>query len=510
MLKKEIFLFLLSTFFVLLLLVLLQKYIMISPDVSYLLYAANQMLEGGHYVTEIFETNPPMILYLYFPACLLAKIVFINPMVAVRIYVFCLIVISMGVSFVLLKRVVGSVDKGYFITMFFAMLFVVFMLPMVSFGQREHLLLIFMLPYLLAAALRLDDKILYPWLAVVIGLFAGLGFAIKPYFLLALCMVELLFVWKKNRLFAWVRIETVVIASVLVLYLCSIIIFQPGYIKSILPLVSKYYFSSIKQPWLSILSQHYVMFCFIIAMLYLYFIQDDEYKNLGNVIFVALIGMMLAFSIPQNAWYYHVFPALGLAFLLMMHCFGQQLVRFKKRSKKSVFITCFIVVIAIFFVREYYGMLRQNIELTKNNPANTVVELFNKLSGKHTISCFSLYGTPSCFPMVYEINGGQYQSRFPSFWWYSGLRFAEIKAKNNDELRVVTKDREYLIEAIADDLDRYKATWILIDARNSEHIKNLSSDLIASFIINDRFKHAWQHYAYYTTVLTYDIYLRKS
>lgn len=510
LLKKEMILFLLTTFFAIVMLLLSHKYLLFSPDVSYLLHAANQMLEGGHYVTDIFETNPPMILYLYFPACLLAKVVSIDLITAMRIYILCLMVISSGVCFVLLKRMVGSTNDVYFKAMYGIFFGALFFLPIAAFAQREHLLIIFMLPYLLMAALRLDNKNINPWLAVGVGLFAGFGFALKPYFLTAFCLVELLFIFKKRKLFAWVRIESLMVASVLVIYLLSVFIFQKEYIKIILSLVYEYYFSAIKQPWVSILSRSYAVFCFFLGFSYLFFAPYDKYKNLGLVIYMALLGMIIAFIIPQNAWFYHVFPAWALALILTIHCFAQQIAHHRNKPLETVMIAGILLITLLLPMRSYYDLFCYSAEFFDRNPANRLVEVFNKLAGEHTITCFTALGTSSCFPAIYHIKNGSYQGRFPSFWWYRELISAERKANSQDELSHILDDKKYLMTAVADDLNRYKTRWVIVDIKSFRNEENPFFDVMAWFAQNEPFKNAWQNYAYYMTIENYEIYLRKS
>jgi hypothetical protein len=56
--------------------------------------------------------------------------------------------------------------------------------PGFSFGQREHACVLFAMPYLAAAVMRLQGGQSLPKpLAIAVGLLAGIGFAIKPYFL---------------------------------------------------------------------------------------------------------------------------------------------------------------------------------------------------------------------------------------------------------------------------------------------------------------------------------------
>lgn len=64
--------------------VLIQSHIILNEDVLWLVTATQRLLAGGSYVNNFFETNPPLILYLYTPAVLLVK--YIHVTIGVAIY----------------------------------------------------------------------------------------------------------------------------------------------------------------------------------------------------------------------------------------------------------------------------------------------------------------------------------------------------------------------------------------------------------------------------------------
>lgn len=507
---KEIISVILFMIFTLVLFFYLQKQVLFSPDVSYLLHATNQIFQGGHYATDIFETNPPMILYLYSPIVFLAKIIPAPLNVVVQIYIFFLISISSTICLALLKKIFGDAKNYYVSLLFCGIWFVLIIFSVVMFAQREHLLLIFMLPYLLCAALRLDNKKINPWLAVFVGLFAGLGFALKPYFLPTLFFVECLFVLDKRKIFAWVRIESLLIASVLIGYLVSVLIFQPGYMKVVLPLVSKYYFFVIKQTWVHIISLPYVAFILMVAFLYPLYRTYDKYSRLGTVIYVALLGMILAFIIPKNAWYYHAYPAFSLAFLLMLHCFAGPLYVFISNPLKKAYVAIIMLMLLYIPLSAEWKFLNFCEDFKKATTANGLSLLFSQLSGDHTINCFTARGTVGCFPMIYGIKKGQYQSRFPFYWWYHGLVLSSMRAKNKDELNVIASDKKKLIDAIAEDLNHYQSRWVIVDVKSFALGDTPKFDAMAFFLVNDAFQAVWRNYVFYTRIDNFDIYIRKS
>jgi hypothetical protein len=71
---KQLQLFLLPmTFCMAFIAYLLQAHMLLSSDVAALMDEGQRMWAGGKYVSDFFETNPPMAMYLYFPVLLFVK-----------------------------------------------------------------------------------------------------------------------------------------------------------------------------------------------------------------------------------------------------------------------------------------------------------------------------------------------------------------------------------------------------------------------------------------------------
>ena len=79
--------------------------------------------------------------------------------------------------------------------------------------------------------MRADGRQLGKKLAVLVGLVAGMGLAIKPYFLLFWVVVEIVLFFSDRQ--AWKRTENVCIVGVQALYVFMVIGLTPGYLKMI-------------------------------------------------------------------------------------------------------------------------------------------------------------------------------------------------------------------------------------------------------------------------------------
>ena len=120
----------------------------LCPDVSWLIYTAKKMLNGNILYLQIIEVNPPLIILLTSIPVLIAKFTFLSSTYAFLFFVFSLIFISILLSAQVLKQI-QSLSKLNFNILIYTITLILIIVPMQDFGQREHLFVIFIFPYIL-------------------------------------------------------------------------------------------------------------------------------------------------------------------------------------------------------------------------------------------------------------------------------------------------------------------------------------------------------------------------
>jgi len=240
--------------------IFIQSVLYCNSDVSWLLHATQKFINGGHYYKDFFETNPPMILYLSAPSVLLAKLFHVSLSFSFYACVFLMAIVSFFLCYSLLQKIFEDNYKFKPYLLLVTLIFIFILLPVYTFGEREHLTLILIMPYLFLVTLRLKNKLINRYCLLLVGLLAGIGFAIKPHFLIPLMFVELYLMTKKKDLLSWVRPESLFILAILVSYFISIFIITPEYIDKIVPLASKLYFATIDVSLSEVLTQSFVFF----------------------------------------------------------------------------------------------------------------------------------------------------------------------------------------------------------------------------------------------------------
>lgn len=163
----------------------------INLDVGCLLYAAQRWLAGDRLYVDVIDPNTPWAIALHVPAELTAMHLGLDGPTWFSAYVIFAIGVSVGLVALLSRRYASSFGALAAPALPLLTLFVLGVDPGRCFGQREHLMLIAAAPYLVLSALRAEAVAVPLGLRLAIAVIAGLGFAIKPHFLLPLTLVEL-------------------------------------------------------------------------------------------------------------------------------------------------------------------------------------------------------------------------------------------------------------------------------------------------------------------------------
>ncbi len=296
--------------------VTLQSLLLLNWDVASLLHAARVMMSGGVYATDMFIPNPPTILYLFVPPLMISDALQINIVLVFKAYIYLMAALSTYLCYRLAKPYFNSCERDDTVLFMLTLLFAFLVLPTYEFGNRDYLLLVFIMPYLLMVAARIRGMKINPSEAIVVGLFAGIGFAIKPHFMAVLAFVELYYLASQRKWLANLRPETVAIAGVIAAYIVILFTVHPNYVYVILPFLLNNYYSAISISLYSITIYPLTVFCFMAIAFSVLIRPYQKQQPLFNVLIVALLGLMLSIYLQHTLFYYHFLPAISLALLL--------------------------------------------------------------------------------------------------------------------------------------------------------------------------------------------------
>lgn len=466
----------------------------IHHDVAIISHTAALMLEGQTYAHDFFEPNPPLIFYVNLLPVIISKITGIKIIYVLRLYILALIMISVVCSRALLRIVFRS-SQLLIHVMTIGLMCILLFLPGEAFGQREHFLLIFTIPYLFLAACRLDNKTVKPFFAFLIGLMAGVGFSIKPFFLPTLLLIELLFVYRNKRVWGWIRIESVVASLVILSYGVGVILFCSDYWHVVLPLWLPYY-RAIVMPWSVLLTCPLFLFCCAAFLLWCFTAKEKPFTMIKAVLGLSIFGYLITFLIPRVEWYYHVLPALSMACLYFLLVFGELVEQFSQGKKRVLDLGVLIVLaMLVFSLPVYYGAMytiRSIQFFHSNNPIKQLITFLNQHQKKNS---YHFLGATHHLAILEFYSSASYVGSFAfCSWEYSPPgKYGSLS---------------YVLNVTSRDLDEKKPEFVFIDIPSTQARLNRTIDFPKEYAHDTHFRDAWSHYRYVSTITPYDIYQR--
>lgn len=468
-------------------------------DILWGLEETKRLLSGGNYVTDFFEPSPPMFLYLYTIPILLQKSFSFKIALLFRLYIFFIISFVLFISnkvFSLLSN-----HSSFKNIMLLALAVLLLNLPLApDFGQREHLFFIFIIPYFLLVATRLQQpkKKQNTALTFTCGLLAGIGAAIKPYFPLVIIIIEVYYALKQKHLAALLRSETVTIISVLAIYSLVIWYYHPAYFKIITPFMLRYHIQSYHFSWFALLSQPLSIFCIFIFLLYLFgnlFSLNNSHKNVASILFVANIGFFVIYFLQRTPWEYRLYPwyANSLWLLILLFYF-----LFQKNKNRSNHLNL-ICSILIFSFPFYYAFMYWKSFIDYNKSMHAWASSFPNL-GQNSSFYFLTATMANKFTLLTEFSG-QSPSKYPHMAWLAGITKKAKLPQSTLQYRQSLQDGEYLINSIANELNFFQPQYVFVDASvYKTYFGHTNFDFIKYFLMNKKFMQAWRSYEYFVTV----------
>lgn len=286
------------------------------PDLSWLLYVAGRMLDGARLGVDLVEINPPLIVWLNLPPALLARWTGLPDIQVYRLGVVALALLSLAATAALLRRESPDRPPLEHRLLLLLLTFVLLGLPLADLGQREHLLLLAVLPYIVATALRARQRALPLRHALLIGAAAGAGIALKPYFLLLPLALEAWLLGSART--RGLRPETFAALAVPALYLGAVALLTPEYLQLVRSL-GPWYLGYLRDPILLTAVAGDGAGVALLALLAAWVLHSRlEGDPAAKALLVATAALYLGAVLQQKGWRYYFYPSMGTGLLLLL------------------------------------------------------------------------------------------------------------------------------------------------------------------------------------------------
>lgn len=487
---------------------LVQLLSLINHDTAWYLQAGAQFLQGGELYRNVFvEVNPPLGFFLTLPPVVVSHLTGLFVVDLFIAYVYLLILTSLAVTWQLLgvDPALSPVARRGMLILATVVLTVC---PADQFGQREHFLMVLVLPYLGFAALRARGLRLPCSAALAVGLVAGLGFALKPHYLLVPLALEAYRLATVRRLNAVLRPETCGLAATVAAYAAIVLWGTPEYVTRIVPYALEVYNQAYQNPLLAVLWSIETIMIPAGCIVHFATRRNQQAPQLGDVFMIASAVFFLGYVTQMKGWTYHLYPAsscliLGYGALFLSHLTAP---RSTASRPGATSVTPGIAVAALVLIAILTGNDAARLGY-KNRFTDIMLPYVERYARDGSIAILGSNVWPG-FPLV---NYGRvaWSSRFPTLWLLPGT--AQKRSSGDprnpsllDEMETFTRD------AVVADLSARPPDVIIVDDRERKsYFADVPFDYLAFFGQDPRFARIWSDYVWVAEEVDFDIYRRR-
>jgi len=279
---------------------LIQVPIVLNPDLGWLLTANEKILDGRKLGVDLFESNPPLSVYMYMPAVVLSRLSGVAP----KFIVIAMVIAEIAGALLIIDRAAASarLEARERTISAFLFAFLLAVLPGTVFGQREHIAVIALTPFVAVTALRWRDLSPGP-AAFLAGVGAGLAMGIKPFFALVAGLPMILCVVRQRSLRPLFTPEACIAAAIVVGYGALVVLLFPTYVSTYAPMVAEAYLP-IRKDLGSLLPLPIVVITASVAFLRFLAPRDFKMSSVSAPWLAASVGGAASFIIQGKAWPY--------------------------------------------------------------------------------------------------------------------------------------------------------------------------------------------------------------
>jgi hypothetical protein len=398
----------------------------LKDDVAWLLYVARRWLAGRELYVDVVEVNPPLIVWISAIPIQIAGMLGIDAQyTAIPFFVAAVLGCAWWTASLLQGSSPLFADR---VPVFAAIGTVLLIVPAGDLGQREHLLVAAVLPYLALFARSLDGEASALRAALIAGALAGLGCALKPRYAGVFVVLEGLAMLRGLRP---VRAQTLAAAAALLVYAGLVALFCPAYLRRAVPLALALYGAS-DSPFRHLLVDSLRLIFGQAVALLLWRMRRrrmPEANLMLTLVVFAVTSTAICFMDGKD-WFYHRLPA-TVATLLALLCWAASVLLYRPASHRPVShrrasprIAYAPVVLAgvgvVVFLVAAFQRLEPQVALAVQPDQTTVMKLERLIRQQkaRTYIAFSEWIALG-FPVVNN-TGVAWASRFDSMWALKG------------------------------------------------------------------------------------------
>ncbi|MCE2890796.1 MAG: hypothetical protein ACK5XZ_10900 [Hyphomonadaceae bacterium] len=288
-----------------------------GQDILWRLHIAEGILDGKILYRDLIEVNPPLWFWTALPTVWLSNLTGMSEHNILIGFSFAVILLTSALFLSLAKKTLEQPAALWLGVSFLAALC---LSSIGDLGQREQSLLMASGLWLILLVVRMEGRQVPIWTAILVGLLAAYGFALKHYFVLIPLVLEGWLLWRQKRAWRPFRPETLVLGLCALAYAVAVWLYSPDFLNRILNLVQTAYFGF--GPWnglspverqLRLLTQ-----CLFVAVPLAAMILTKERRPMAVGLMITILVATFIVLLQQKGWRYHFIAVYGLSTMLVL------------------------------------------------------------------------------------------------------------------------------------------------------------------------------------------------
>ncbi len=494
----------------------------INHDVAAVLQFSQRWLAGEHLYTDLIDVNPPLIFVLNLVPALIDDW---TPLNAVESLQLCMVALGLF-AWLLAFRVRDRAAEGPIQRAFLDVLPALFLLAAgYDFAQREHIMAVGTLPYVLLAARRAngDAGTMPRSRRLAVGVLAGVAIALKPHFLAVPALIELAVIAGRAAPLGWRRGLPAAIAAELrdpvplamvaiwTLYLASLPILFADYLQTVVPLVWDLYLNLGEFTITEVLlvPRLATALCLLVPLLWITLRRPGSTAlAVPRMLALAATGALIAAVAQHKGWSYHILPielyALGLGALLAARWLDRA--RLAPNSGPHAIAAALAGLFSLYIISNGEAPWKQ-FEFARSPLAGLVALLKQEAAGERV-----LVFSPGIYPIFPALNyantrltlrtmnmwllEGSYEQCLPD-----GRRYRDVWEMGRAEF--------FVFRTVAEDFARAPPAAVVVDRQPGIPWCGEEFNFIDYFKRHPLFAEVWSHYQLSAQWDRYLVYTRK-
>ena len=274
-------------------------------DVAWYLVATEKFLNGAVLYVDVIEINPPLNFFLTIPAVLLAEIPGVSIVNGQYLFVAVLTAVSLVWSGHILRDL-NILKPSYHALFLVLMGFGVTVAAINNIAQREHLLVLFLLPWLVGQlSSNIGPRPVMP------ALVAAVGICLKPHFLIFPILMLGRDIWRNKSLRPVIWPEYMTMLAVGVGYIAFVALMYPLYLSEIIP-TGQVVYGVYGSEFSNVVAKLQIPVLIALVILVPNMIRPCQ----GSGVFVlVIIGGVISYIAQAKGFLYHLVPLFSFVFL---------------------------------------------------------------------------------------------------------------------------------------------------------------------------------------------------